>query len=225
MLINSSTRLINVLTNEYPQYTRNLYAQNPTVSFPEEMPEEMAIKFGFHVVNETPKPSGQVVTEGFPQIVDGKYVRAWNVRDFNDEEIQNILDDTRKQREFDFRSVIKQMFVDGLWVEGDAITGPGKNGKPDLTHYKETMTYGIDLINLVMIHEVAKASKDNTFVLETIDGDKEFPTPVAVDITIATMRKVYELQRYERLQVAALYKATNMNELNQVNLELHQFKY
>lgn len=225
MDINSSTKLINTKTNEYPQYLRNLYAQNPTISFPEIMPEEMAARYGFCVVKETKKPAGDVVTEGFPQIVEGVYKQQWNVRPFNEQELADQIVELRKKKEYDFRDAIKQIMIDGLMVEGDAEVGPGVAGKPKLEHFKEVMVYGGDLNNLIMIREVAKTTTDKTFWLETIDGDKELPTPVVVEITILTMQKVYELQRWERSQVAALYKAQTINDINQVDLTLHKFKY
>lgn len=221
-IINQSTKLVNYRTNEYPQYLRNLYSQNPNISFPENMDEDMAHKFGYAVVYETPKPKGDVVYEGYPRLnAESKYVQTWTVREYTEEERNDLLAIVRKEKETNFKSAVALCQWQGFYVEGSVELPPG--GKKNIVTYKERMLYNGDTNNIIMVRELANANPEPTFLLATSDGDKELANAVVVAIAIATMQKSYELQRYERNQIAEMYKAKDINALNQVNLSLHKF--
>lgn len=100
-LVTSSTRLIDVLKNQYPVYLSQVRANHSNVAFAntpiedslinidESVPE--AQKFHYAVVKNTPAPNGDVVTEGNPELTEEGWVQTWDVRSFNDAEISDRL--------------------------------------------------------------------------------------------------------------------------------------
>ena len=66
---------------------------NPNVSFPKEIPESTLAEFGVFPITETVAPSGDVVEEATPALIDGVWVQQWTSRDYTTEEIvQNLMD-------------------------------------------------------------------------------------------------------------------------------------
>lgn len=96
-LINNSTLLINVVTGEYPAYLGKVRRDNPNVSLPQEPSEELLSSLGYAVVAKVDRPQGDVVTEGTPVEVDGKYVQVFEVRDFNAEELAQQLESKKQE--------------------------------------------------------------------------------------------------------------------------------
>lgn len=90
--INGSTQLIKIETGEYPVYISKVRRDNANVSLPIEPSEELLLSLGYAVVNPVARPEGDVVLEGTPQLVDGKYVQVWDVRSFSEEEIAQQLE-------------------------------------------------------------------------------------------------------------------------------------
>lgn len=86
MSITNSDLLINVLTGEYPLNLIQVRAANPLKSFAEFPSEDQLAELGYAKVNYTERPIADVVREGNPIIVDGKWVQYWLSRDFNAQE-------------------------------------------------------------------------------------------------------------------------------------------
>jgi hypothetical protein len=60
---------------------------NPNVSFPKDIPESTLAEFGVFPIVETVAPSGDVVEETTPVLVDGSWLQAWTSRSFTQEEL------------------------------------------------------------------------------------------------------------------------------------------
>lgn len=88
---------IHVESGEYPLYEGDIRARSNNVSFPEVITDVMAKMVGFEVVEPTETPTGDVVSEGAPVLVNGKYQQSWNVRPFNTQELGAQLDQQREQ--------------------------------------------------------------------------------------------------------------------------------
>lgn len=71
---------------EYPVTLSRVRADYPNTSFAAEPSEELINAMGYLVVESTPMPAGDVVTEGEPELVEGKYRQTWTVRDYTPEE-------------------------------------------------------------------------------------------------------------------------------------------
>lgn len=59
---------------------------NPNVSFPKDIPESTLADFGVFPITETAAPSGVVVEEAPPALINGKWVQQWMTRDYTTEE-------------------------------------------------------------------------------------------------------------------------------------------
>lgn len=87
-----STRFINISTFEWPVMFRDIQRLNPLVFWPAQVSEQELITLGYAVIHPRPSASGDVVTEGDPEYIDGQFFQRWIVRDFAPEEIQQKLD-------------------------------------------------------------------------------------------------------------------------------------
>lgn len=92
MSVTNSTLLINVVTGEYPVYLSKVRRDNPNVSLPQELTEDIIRSLGYEIVTMVARPVGDVVTEGQPEIVDGVYTQTWEVRGYSPEELSQQLD-------------------------------------------------------------------------------------------------------------------------------------
>lgn len=80
----------------YPHTLLTVRQQKPNVSIPSFPTEEQMLSLGYALVISQDKPTGNVVEEGQPVIVDGQWLQTWTVRDFTAEEIAANLE-MRKQ--------------------------------------------------------------------------------------------------------------------------------
>lgn len=68
----------------YPYSFSQLQADNPQTSFPAEMPDNRLAECGVYPVAPTPRPEEdhtKTITEGQPQLIDGKWTQVWVVED------------------------------------------------------------------------------------------------------------------------------------------------
>ena len=85
---------------EYPYTFGKLRADNPTVSFPRNMPAERWAEWDVYEVTEVTRPTPtatQVVTEGAPVKVGNDWTQVWDVREktaqeLNDEDEGRVTD-------------------------------------------------------------------------------------------------------------------------------------
>jgi hypothetical protein len=71
----------------YPYTIGLLKRDNPNISFPSEIPEDILNSFGCFSVTERTKPVGDIVTERPPVLLDGKWTQVWYIRDFSYDEL------------------------------------------------------------------------------------------------------------------------------------------
>lgn len=128
---------INIDTGEYPIYPHQIRQANPDVSFPKEIPSDVAEEFGYSVVVQTTEPTGDVVTEGAPEEIEGVWTQTWVSRSYTSEELANTINQDRE----------------ALLREGIPYTFPG--GQPD--HIQVTDR---DMIVLTNIRLAAAANID-----------------------------------------------------------------
>ena len=87
---------IKIKNNEiekYPYYISNLANDNPTVSFPSIMSDELLAEYNVFPVKQTTRPDityKQNLVEGTPIYLDGEWVQVWEIKDFSEEEINKI---------------------------------------------------------------------------------------------------------------------------------------
>lgn len=99
--VTSSSLLIEVATGDYPISLYALAVKYEDRSFSVTPPRADIEALGYAVVEPTPFPEGDVVTEGAPELVDGVWRQVWDVREWNTEETAVML--TRKKNELNSR--------------------------------------------------------------------------------------------------------------------------
>ncbi|MEL7966394.1 hypothetical protein AAG587_08455 [Vreelandella neptunia] len=72
----------------YPYTLRMLKNDHPNVSLPNNPDDATLAALRAARVQTVPRPTGDVVTEGQPELVDGIWQQAWEVRKFTPEEIE-----------------------------------------------------------------------------------------------------------------------------------------
>ncbi|MEL7893525.1 hypothetical protein [Vreelandella neptunia] len=88
---------INTETLDYPLTLRQVRRLLPNVALPENPDEATLNALGFATVQPVERPTGDVVTEGQPELVDGTWQQTWNVREFTPEEIEQRRKDAVPQ--------------------------------------------------------------------------------------------------------------------------------
>lgn len=187
MEINASTPLLKVDTGEYPMYFQQVRLANPTVSFPESPDEDCLGEYGFAVVIPTPKPSGDVVVEGAPQLTDGAYHQTWVAREFTPAELDIRLNDKKRALNEQVLALREKDLADGFIYELNAQTIFGVQLRPE------------DRVNLLLLKGqaqflIAADSTDTTMFRSTENvGYPLTPTELLAmcDAALVAGMKVY----------------------------------
>jgi len=85
--ITDYTKLIRISDRTYPVYMPAVRKENPLKSFAINPTVLQISKVGYAVVEPVDRPTGDVVTEGDPELDNGVYKQTWVVRSFNADEL------------------------------------------------------------------------------------------------------------------------------------------
>lgn len=85
--VTRQTRLIHPVTRAYPLFMDNLATYAPHTAFGATTDAETLIEFGLEIVKEIPAPVNDVVTEGFPEEINGEWQQSWISRSFSEVEM------------------------------------------------------------------------------------------------------------------------------------------
>lgn len=91
----------NGLAVRYPYSLENLRADNPNVSFSQEVPDERLAEWDVFPVEQIKAPiaaPGQVVIRQLPENINGVWTESWLVREATTQEIAEQGDIVRQQR-------------------------------------------------------------------------------------------------------------------------------
>lgn len=113
-LVTASVALLNVSTGDYPLYLNNVRRAHPNTSFPQEMSTDQLAELGYAVVQLTPQPQADVVTEGAPQLIDGEYVQHWETREFNEMELAEQLSQRKSTLLAGVAELYEQALLSGM---------------------------------------------------------------------------------------------------------------
>lgn len=92
IFIDDSVPLVRVSDMSYPMYFNDVRVANPNMGFPYPIRMDVLATVGYAPVFDTPKPDGDVVTNGLPeQHEDGFWYQTWVVRDYTPEEVAEAL--------------------------------------------------------------------------------------------------------------------------------------
>ncbi|NWO11875.1 DUF4376 domain-containing protein [Chromohalobacter salexigens] len=88
---------------------------HPNISFPRNPDDDTLAALGYARIHPTPRPSGDVVTQGQPeQREDGKWYQTWKVRDFTAEEQAERLDQAKTQQRRQIEDALAAAIAEGL---------------------------------------------------------------------------------------------------------------
>lgn len=78
---------------KYPYSIRDLKNENPQTSFPRDMTPALLERYGIYEVTPTARPNydifSQKLSEGTPELVDGKWTQVWGVEDETDRQAKD----------------------------------------------------------------------------------------------------------------------------------------
>lgn len=111
------------LTNGTPQHYSiwQLRQDNPQVSFPAVVPEDVLAEYNVYPVTLTEPPTStetEVVEDaGYLQLDDSSWVQAWRVRPMNEEELETLAQQKDDQRKFAYQNEADPLFF--KWQRGE----------------------------------------------------------------------------------------------------------
>lgn len=94
--VNASTLLIKVDDQQYPLNLYQVRQNHKNISIAKEPTVEQLEELGYAVVQRVERPTGDVVTEGTPVLVNGNFTQTWIARSFTTEELASQFN-TKKQ--------------------------------------------------------------------------------------------------------------------------------
>lgn len=217
MKVTANTRLICAETQEYPVFLGQMGARM-VGSFGPEVDSSVLEHFGYFVVNDTPVPQGDVVSEVTPVLVDGNWERRYKVREFDSAEDAAQLDSAKAQRQADIEQFRVAAFEKGfpLLFNSDA----------DLYHVQVRTK---DLTNITALRVLARESvQDQTpFAIKfRVYENVNIPMDAA---EVVRMSNYANMHVQEGLQVIwdlkdAVDAATSIEELPEIPAELFELK-
>lgn len=147
---------------EYPYSVSRLQNQNPQVSFPSEMSDEVLSEWGVHRVHAAERPTYDVnterVAEGAPVLLDGTWRQAWEVIGLTPEELASKAVQLREEAKSD-----RQAAVDAIKV----TVSSGKVFDGDETS-QTRMARAIVALQATGVQSTMWGLADNTFVEVTL---------------------------------------------------------
>lgn len=95
----NSSLLIHVATQEYPVYLWVMKSRFPTMAFGDNVSTVTLDELGYAIVYPVDPPAGDVVTEGAPELVNGEWKQTWVVRDYDPDELAQLLEGAKATAE------------------------------------------------------------------------------------------------------------------------------
>lgn len=79
----------------YPYSFQQLKVDNPNISFPSNLTNEILNEWNVYIVEQTPKPNDYTknISEGTPVLENGVYKQVWNQSDATESEIEQRISD------------------------------------------------------------------------------------------------------------------------------------
>lgn len=113
-VVTRDTRLIKLDTEEYPLFLEDFRIRTGAV-FGATLESNFLEEFGYAVVLEVPRPdTGDVITEGKPEAIEGQYRRVWEVREYNPEEGAAQLQQAKETMQFKIDKFRNDQFAIGF---------------------------------------------------------------------------------------------------------------
>lgn len=115
--VSKTDLLIHVESGEYPLVIASLKGRHPNVSFGAEVELSFLKSLGYEVVQKTPRPEADVVSEVAPALQDGVYVQTFEARAFNEQEVALQVADKKRTAEEQLRKARESELDKGAPVQ------------------------------------------------------------------------------------------------------------
>jgi len=106
-------KAINDVVETFPYYINNLKEDNPNTSFPNNMSDDLLAEWNVFPVNQTQMPSHNddqtASLNSTPELINGTWFVGWTVRDLTQEEIDDLANNVRRER--------NQKLADSDWTQ------------------------------------------------------------------------------------------------------------
>jgi len=179
----SSTPLIHPESGDYPVYLGNLVKYAPNTSFGPAVGSDTLLDFGLWVVYPTDAPQDDVVTEGYPVLIDGDWHQAWISRSYSDAEKAERLT-TQKEMMLEAAENLRLDF----FTRGFPYTFP--NGQVYHVQVRAADRSNISDLRIVAKEAIAEG-KETTFEFRTFENISVTMTAAElVDMSNATFTQV-----------------------------------
>lgn len=210
MIVTQSTPLIRPYGPkgmEWPVYLADARRAFPNVSFSLEQDESQLEPFGYFPLHLGVSPVGDVVTQIEPKLIDGKWTRQYEARDYTEEELATRLRQAKDTALAELDRQLQAGYDEGFLYELDADT---------LHHFSLTRD-NQQLMTGLHILAVQEGNADRVFRLRTIDNTTVTYTGAQlVAMTTAMMEHVYSELSTLWTTMDAITAATDMAALEAV---------
>lgn len=187
-IITRNTQLIQPESGDYPLYLSDVVQRIENICLPPNVDSELLKELGFEVVNDSDRPSADVVTEGKPAKTNGEWYKTWETREYNEEERQTSFkakQDNQRARITNFQN---QEFAKGFPYEFEGT----------VYHIQTRFSDRSNIDSLHTMAEKMKAAGKEEAVFE-------FRTWENVSINL-TPQQMIDLAEAAFVQVSAAYK-------------------
>lgn len=144
--VTSNDLIIEVATGRYPVALEVIRLKHTDRSFAMQPHLEDLQALGYEVVEPTIRPEGNVVTEGAPELVDGVWLRTWEVREWNADEVAAQLAQAKAELSGQVMNTRNDDFEMGITYSPEVGVEFNVQLRPE------------DRVNLVMLSLQAKAA-------------------------------------------------------------------
>lgn len=210
MIVTQSTPLIRPfgpMGKEWPVYLADARRAFPNVSFSLEQDESQLEPFGYFPLHLGVSPAGDVVTQIEPKLIDGKWTRQYEARDYTEEELATRLRQAKDTALAELDRQLQAGYDEGFLYELDADT---------LHHFSLTRD-NQQLMTGLHILAAQEGNADREFRLRTIDNTTVTYTGAQLAaMTTAMMEHVYSELSTLWTTMDAITAAKDMAELEVV---------
>jgi hypothetical protein len=126
-------RIINDIIT-YPYTIEQLRFAHPTVSFPENLTNEVLIEWGVYEIKQTAQPNNyrKNIVEGTPILIDGVYTQVWNQTNASEEEINSRIE----SKWIEIRDLRDSLLLECDWTQ---IADSPQNSNNDWKVYRQAL--------------------------------------------------------------------------------------
>lgn len=201
--------LIRVRDNLWPCTIATMRSEFPGTSFPLNPTVQTCRAKGYEVVHPTPAPTGDVVVELAPTLIDGVWTQTWSASDFTEEQIAQMVEE-RKER------LIRAVKAQG---ERNLNKGMEYNFGDVVEHIQIRDADRVNLIGLRIKAEqaIAAGAPETKWMFRTFENNMhQLDSTEMVALTDQVLIKYYEIKEPEWFWIDLVTATFSLTELENI---------